>query len=293
MGLLKLIRDSIYSPQFYRELAGKPFSFSLKYFYSLVVVIALVLTIVFSMEFIPQMNALVQSVIRAFTGSIPADVVVTIQRGMASINKKEPYAVPLPDEFRRTFKDIPDANSPEAENLFVVDTQSLLSLERFLEHKTVFWLTKNALVMGGRDELRVQSLQRVPGTVLDKAFLASVAAKLQPFLRWLPPLVVFGVFTVFVLLFSSTLVYLLVGAFVVWGVARARGARLTYGASYRLGLHAVTAALVVHAFQLLILPGVPFRMFIVYTAVLAVVVWCSVKGEKSAGENRPLPQGTS
>ena len=59
---LKLVKESIYSPNFYRSVLGRPLSFSLKYFYTLVLGFSIVLTFYFSFLLVPRFNAILSSV---------------------------------------------------------------------------------------------------------------------------------------------------------------------------------------------------------------------------------------
>ena len=286
MGLLKLIRDSVYSPAFYRELFGKRFSFSLKYFYSLVVVVALVLTIVFSIEFIPQLHAMLGKFVGSSVELIPPDVTVRIDRGVVSVNQPEPYVVPVPSDLKEYFDE-------SITSLLVIDTSRPFDVEQFKSYHAYMWVLKDSFALGSKDDVRVRSFTDATDVVLNKEIVASFAEKLKSLFKWIPAIAVFGIFIWALFMFSFVLAYLLVGAIFVWGVARLRGVRLGYGASYRVGLHAITGALIIHALQLLLLPRLPFRTLLVYTVVLIAVTWCNVKGDGPVPEAQLASQATS
>ena len=96
MSFLQNIGKSIYSPEFYKELLGLPFSFSLKYFYSLAVVLAVALAVIFSFKIIPAAQPFLQSIGPQVLNYYPDELVITIKNGDVSTNVAEPYLLPLP-----------------------------------------------------------------------------------------------------------------------------------------------------------------------------------------------------
>jgi hypothetical protein len=61
-NLPALFKKSVYSPEFYRELSHKPFSFSLKYFYTLASALAAAFAILITLFLVPAIFAFIRDI---------------------------------------------------------------------------------------------------------------------------------------------------------------------------------------------------------------------------------------
>jgi hypothetical protein len=94
MKIFKTIGKNIYDPLYYRVVRAETTGASLKYYYKLVLILALVLTILFSVVIIPAIIVFTNLVKTDGPNWYPADLVVTIKEGKVSTNVAEPYVVP-------------------------------------------------------------------------------------------------------------------------------------------------------------------------------------------------------
>ena len=250
MSLWRTIRASIYSPAFYRSLPGRKLSFSLKYFYSLGVALAIVFAATTSFRALPLITQFLDQAGQTLVVNFPDELAVTIKNGEASTNVAEPYVLPLPDELKTEV----EKNGKRAPaNLLVINTASQASVESWTAHDTFILITKRNIVAGEEPGGRVQIewLSDLPDVTIDRTFVQGLSGDLQAVGRWLAPLVVFGTWFLFLVLWTLTLAYLLFGAVLAWLIARVRKMPISYGGAYRMALHAWTPV----ALLLLVISG--------------------------------------
>ncbi len=286
MNLWHTIRASIYSPEFYRSLPGRKLSFSLKYYYSLGVALAIVFSAVTSFRALPLITQFLDQAGQTLVAHFPEELTITIQDGEASTNMQEPYILPLPDDLKTET----ERNGKQAPaNLLVIDTASQASVESWTAHDTFILITKRNIVAGEERGGRVQIewLSDMPNVAIDRTFVQSLSGDLQAVGRWLAPLVVFGTWVLFLVLWTLTLAYLLFGGLLAWLIARMRKMPVSYGAAYRMALHAWTPV----ALLLTVITGgfpgteIPFIPTILLIVVLVANIR-SAPGESSpAGES--------
>ena len=270
MEFLQTIKESIYSPAFYSELKKERFSFSLKYFYLLAFVLGFCSTVVISYNLIPAVQSFLKSTAMEILNLYPNDLVITIKDGTVSTNVSEPYVLKMPEELHKS------NNEPRFENLLVIDTGTPFTLEEFRAVKTALLLTKDSIVYsenGGK--ITIQSIQNFPNTVIDKPFIVNLVGKIEPFLKFVPPIIVAGTFLFFLASFSWRLIYLLLGAFLIWGIAKVKKAEIGYRKSYQIGLHAMTLGLFVDF--LVSIASIPFHIPFFFTILMLATVFFNLE----------------
>ncbi len=164
----------------------------------------------------------------------------------------------------------------------MVDTSSTFSLAQFASYTTIFWIGKDSVVSGNRGAVRVSSLERIQNVVITKPLIQSYTEKAKGLLRWLSPLVIFGLFLLSLFLFSVNLLYFFFGGFLVWLMARWKKIPLSYKKAYQIALHAGTLGLLLYAlFMILFFPFVPIGFFTFMTVMLIIEVWVNFVREES------------
>ena len=86
MGFLSVLKKSVYGPDFYKSLKDQPFSFSLKYFYSLVLVLSVIMCVIFSYIFLPKANLFFFNTKENFIKEFPDSLVINIEKGRVLTN---------------------------------------------------------------------------------------------------------------------------------------------------------------------------------------------------------------
>ncbi len=266
---LKLVRDSVYSPEFYKGLPDKRFWFSFKYFYSLVLVLALIVTALISLSAVPETQSFLNRTSEKVLNYYPQELEITIQKGQASTNVTEPYFLKLPDEFKTNQ---PDQAANQPENLLVIDTTTPFSVEKFKDYKTLAMLTKDNLVFAKDREIRIYGLDRFPDMKISKAAVSNFVAKVRPFLKFAGPVVVLGLFLIYLIVFSSELFFLLFIALGIWIILKIRKMRVGYVKGYQIGLHAVTLGMLLEAFQFILGFNITIPFLFTILTLLVVVI---------------------
>jgi hypothetical protein len=268
LNVPELFRKSVYSPEFYRGLLDEPFSFSIRYFYTLVLTLSLALTLMYSLTVLPAAYLFLRDLGPRMAAEYPADLVIEVANGEAKMNRAEPFAVPLPERLRDSAR----AAGMPSTNLIVVDPSVDYNINKFREYDSLMWLSKHEFVFANKEnDIRTTDLA---GTEfrLDRALVAQAAAATQGFARWSPVWIVLAVLfmiVAFVVLLSGELGYLLIGALFIWAILRFRGVAAGYKKSYQIGLHAVSIGVLIDAVAYLA-GGAPVWLGM---TVALIIVW--------------------
>ena len=245
----KEIGNSVYNPQFYGNLAGMPKSFSWSYFFKLCFTVSVIFSIIGTLMILPGILAISNG--KLFTKIIqefPAELTVTINKGVVSTNVVEPYAVQISDEIKtlsghkNTDKSVSNAN-----NFVVIDTASDPTISEFEKYETVVLITKNRIFVKdeSKGKVSIQSLEKFPDASVNRETITSVWNKISPFLWILTPLFMAGIFLAGVFGFMGYhLSSLLIIALIIFIIIRLSKRRGSYFEMYRVGLHAITPSVV-------------------------------------------------
>lgn len=271
MNFLKKVKSSVYDPIYYSEILNMNFGGSLKYFFKLSLLLALVGAIYLSFVSIPKVNSFISTFGDRVVEAYPAELEVRLKDGLVSTNVVEPYIIPLPkDEFNA------DYNKSNYENLIVIDTKSDLSLDKFNAYNTVVLLTKNAVLTRDKGKITITELKGTSDLTINRDKLVYWVGKVTPFVKKLPYIIPVLVFTGLFLYFAFSLFYLLFVALLVFIIGKIRKLGLSYKKSYQISLHAITLPLILSTVSLFI----NIKMFrFVPTIILLVVVWVNLKAK--------------
>lgn len=272
MNFLKTIRNSIYSPQFYSTVLTKSFKSSLGYF----LLLSLLLTIIRLTVSSPSLINIPQA-IEEFTQNIiscyPKELDIKIASGQVSSNVEEPYFV--------------SSCETDNKNLVVIDTKTPFSTTQFDTYQAAVWVTKDSVVYK-RDnfETRAYSLTRIKDFKLNKAVLNSYQQIISPYLKFVIPLVLLLGFVSGYLLYTVRLIYLLFLSSIIWLLGKIFKQALSFGQSYKLGLHAITLGLIMDLVVSLTnrwthFSGFPFMVSILTLGVVSVNLILPKKGQNS------------
>ncbi len=274
MNFFKRIGASIYGPEFYRELLTRPFSFSLGYFYMLILSAAFVIALTLGFRVAPQLNAFLNELSADILKSYPDGLTVTVKNGEASTNAEEPYVIPLPEGESGVFH-----GEPGIKNLIVLDTRNPFSIETFEEYKTVAVLSKNSIALRDKDgEIRIQPLANVPHFELTKARVERFVGVVRPWLRVLTPLVFLLIGIGVFIFLNLKLIYFLVAALFVLVIAKVKKLQITYGKAYQVAIHAATPGILAQVLSMIgFFPRIPYLT----TILLIVIVSINLRSPKN------------
>jgi hypothetical protein len=275
MKLREVVKKSLRSPQFYANLAKEPLSFSINYFYSLVLLLSLTLSIVLSLVLVPGIQLFVKQA-TSVANALPDNFHVTITNGVATSSVPSPYFVPLPDELKSVLN---DAGKSNLDNFLVVDTSSTFSNDKFASYKTLLWLTKDKIVGAeNTDSLSETNLTTFPNADFTKSLLQSYAAKGERFLRWLPAVMLLGIFFLSMIVLSFLLLYYFLGAIFVIIVARIKRVPMKYVEAYKVAIHTSTFGLILWSLLfVLFFPAPPFSFITTLSVSIIFFSWWNLE----------------
>ncbi len=239
MKFLKNILNSIYSPSFYAGIPQKSFGSALGYFLLLVFILIIakmaILAPTLLFDIPKNIKTLADSVVNAY----PAELEVKIQNGQVTTNVEEPYFIALPKG---------EGNqSNTITNFVVIDTKTPFSAAAFNNYQTIAWLSKDTLFTKSdrNGEIKTLDLTKFPNYTINKNSLVSLENSFSPWLKFVGPVALIGSLLGLYLVYSGRLIYLLVLALIIWLIAKIFKRALTYGQSYKIGLYAMTLALLI------------------------------------------------
>lgn len=230
--------------------------------------LAVFMTIASTIPIVPLVNTSLNDFSRNLLSYYPDELVLTINQGVVSTNVDEPYYLPMPAVMRAHV-----ATSTDLQYLAVIDTHTPVSVEQFKAYKAGFWVSKEYLVAddntGG---IRITKFGPQVTYTLNEQSVQDMLSAVQPFFKFVAPMLVIVIFVAMLLSFVLNLLYLLFGALLVLLMGKVMKQNWTYGTAYRLCLHATTLPLIVGlAFSLLPLGAgnIPFLS----TVLLLLVVY--------------------
>lgn len=270
MNFVKKIISSVYSPSFYQEVIHQSFWKALRYYLLLSLLLTLIGVVSLFQTIGQKIPATVENVVKQAIDFYPPELVVTINQGQVSTNVEEPYFINLP----ATEDKIDQPN-----NLLVIDTKTPFSSTQFNQYKTIAWLTKDSLFYlnsdSNRGEIRGMDLSKVNDFSVNKNLVSDLSNKSAPWLKVLGPILLMLTGLGIYLSFGFRLIYLLIFTLIVWIVLIVTKRRLSYRQLYKMGIYAMTPALILSQlvsasqnfsnFQ-----GFPF-MFTIITLVVVIL----------------------
>lgn len=285
--LLDVIKASVYSPAFYKAVLSKPLSWSFKYFFSFILIIAVISTAVFGWRLVPTVNSFLSNLAPTILKYFPNELEVVIKDGQATSNVAEPFLIPFPHELAPKSVAINGQNPDEFVNLLVINTKAgFTDWKEFQGYETMALLSKDAIVFMDKGGIKIQPLTGIPNTTINKKELTAILEGIKPFMKFAAPLLVLFIFLGVYSVLSFKVVYLLVAALVLWLIAaKFKGLKIGYKKSYQVGLHAVTAALLLETvLQLFFGVRIPY----VFTILTLVIAWFNLSFEKEESPTPPV-----
>lgn len=285
MRFFRSVRSSIYDPSFYRQLRSSSASAAFGYFALLVFVLSVVVGIVISVTGWHQVvsSGVLGNARQVIASLYPDELILHYRDGRISSNVAEPYFIATPPSWRENDREESSEENRMPANLVVISTRQPVSHADFARYDTNVILAGDSLwtFEASKGKTQIYALDRLgddPITV-DKATVNKLADKVIGYVK--PVLAIVFVllpFPIFLGLMIGYLVYLLLGACLVWVVAKVRHVELGYGQSYKLGLHLMTLpllyALVAHLIPALDIPWL-------FTIILVIVAYLNLRPVES------------
>jgi hypothetical protein len=275
MNIFIKIKNSIYNPQYYKELLQKPFSYSIKYYLLFSLIISIIFGGIFFVKFLPTARVIIEKGSQ-LSSYYPKELEVIVKEGRASTNIPEPYFIKMPDGI--------DQQEVENgfDNILVIDTKNNFSLEKFNSYKTVALLTADSFVyVDEQNGVAVKQLKDFEDFKLNKLLVDDFMNRISPYFVILYPLSVIAILFVTFMALISKLVYLLFGALVLWILFKIRGININYKKSYQLGVHLLTLLVVIESVIMLL----PVQLHIPFLSTILLIILALINIRKEPQKN--------
>lgn len=239
MKILNQIKNSVYNPEYYRELLSQPASYSVKYLFKLSLIFALLFVIGISAFFLPKMISMINSVGPGIINNYPNELEISVKEGNVSTNVQEPYFIKTPDSWKNGEK-----KEKTPENLVVIDTKSEPSADNLKKYATLLLVTKNYVIYHDNNgKITAETLEKMPNMIINKDSVTQFSKKYSPYLNLFIPFIILILFVFSFFIVAFRMIYLLIVALFIWLIARIKKVDIGYGKSYQLGIHLMTAPL--------------------------------------------------
>jgi hypothetical protein len=233
VAFIRRIKDAIYGPEFYKDVAALDPGRAWRYFFGLAALVSLASTAIVGVPGALTAKRYVTSEARQLIAQVPQDYFVTVKDGVAAATS--PLSVALALDGLEDRADLPA-------NLVVVDTEREWTPEMNKEVDALVVVAKDGI--GLTDEVSDERFfsyaeKEVEGTLTyaDVVTYGQRAAGAAP---WILIAANVLLFLVVFLGEMVTLLWLLVGAMIVRAIASGRGVALDFGHAYRASLYLAT-----------------------------------------------------
>mgnify|MGYP000420097404 CR=1 FL=1 len=240
---------SLTQPSYYADVLRTRFSFSLKYFAFL----HLLLALMFGVQAGVLANLTdVPAEVSRFFQAVPKDLEVSITDGRLSINKPLPYAIPAPSELRQA----DEGDYADLESLVVFESdQKVQGVSDFLQYRTFALVTETQFYVREEDGISSVNVYEIPKEeeaiffktndleTAKNQFLNSAFIKQKIYV----PVVGIGVaLLTWPLLFVARLIVASIYSLIVYLLVKffptqfAHGQRISYKKSIQVSFHSLT-----------------------------------------------------
>lgn len=266
-SIFETFKKSVYNPVFYQIVATAPLSEAFRYYIKFTLILSLVMTVALGVLLVPQGIVFVKERAPELVKTYyPKELVVHIEKGIASANVPMPYFVPLIGATGA-------ATTTAMQNMLVIDTTQGFDKTKFEEYKTYVLLTNTDIVTrNDNGQITIQSLRVVPPVTISQDVLLSWVINVQNYTGYI---VVIGIIITFIIMMLGYLMYLvllLLLALIPKSIAYLKKTPLSYVSAYKMSLYAIIPALALKT--LLNILGVFFLpayfTLLVFTLVIAV-----------------------
>ncbi len=273
MSIVGTALNTLYKPEFYRELKEKSLKNTIGYFTKLALVCALfggILAAVFVSPIVFKVLADLQSEVTAY---YPPDLEITIEKGIASTNaKSEPIFFPIKDNWKQVVGNNTITKSPDnktLENIFVLNTkaQNEVTPDSFKNMNTYSLLTqKNFISYDSSHNIVIKDLSQFGDTKINK----DVIARLFALARFIPPTLPVIYFLLSFISIFSTLISLIGVAFLFFLIQYVTKYHISFKDSYKTVVYA--SSIPIFLSILFFLAGIPISGILTLLFLMTLLV---------------------
>jgi hypothetical protein len=263
-----VFKKSISSPEYYKELLATKLAYTIKYYLFLSLILSLVISCVVSIKAIPNTIVGLKNISGEIKKIYPDDLLITVKDSKWTINKPEPYIIPLPETA------VDKTKEDSLKNIIVF--YKVGTIEDFNTFKTFALVNEtNILTQEDNSGIKATPISKLPDFDADKSKVNEIVDRLYSYLKYLPyflPLILF--FDQFILNYIGLkILYIIWVGFVLFLFSLIRRNKISYISAVRVGIHTMTLPLILEAILYLAKVEVPISKWIfVVNVILAIFV---------------------
>jgi hypothetical protein len=271
-----IFKNSITSPEYYKELLETKFAYTIKYYVMLSLFLSLIVTSFLSIKMIPGSKEGLRLGTEEIKKTYPDDLTISVKDGSWTINKPEPYVIPLP-EFSKT------KENTGIDNILVFYKQG--TIDDFNNFKTFALVNEtNILAKDSNSSIKVTPIKELPNFDLNKTKVNEFFDKLYSYLKYVPfflPLFIF----IWQMLFNFLgvrIFYILWIGLVVYLFSLIRKNKVSYKSACRVAIHTMTIPLILEVVLSFVDFTIPLSSwFFIINIILSIVVLERLSKEKT------------
>jgi len=201
--IFETFKKSIYNPVFYQNAVTTPLSDIVRYYIKFSLLLSVAMTVYLGVALVPQGIRFVKEHAPELVKSyFPAELTINIEKGIASVNVKEPYIILGKNGSQAVLKE------QGLESMLVIDTKNEFNKNKFDEYKTFALLTKTEIVTRSNNgQITIQDLRAAPDASINQEWLLSWVEKTKDSLG---TIVFVGIIGTFIAMLFGYLKYFIV-----------------------------------------------------------------------------------
>ena len=237
--IFETFKKSIYNPVFYQNAVTTPLSDIVRYYIKFSLLLSVAMTVYLGVALVPQGIRFVKEHAPELVKSyFPAELTINIEKGIASVNVKEPYIIQGKNGSQAVLKE------QGLESMLVIDTKNEFNKNKFDEYKTFALLTKTEIVTRSNNgQITIQDLRAAPDASINQEWLLSWVEKTKDSLGTIVFVGIIGTFIAMLFGYLKYFIVLLLFALIPRLIAYLKKMPLSYGGAYRISLYAIVPAL--------------------------------------------------
>jgi hypothetical protein len=223
---------------YYRDILKTGFGFSVKYYLFLALLASILTTTAISIKLVPQSFKIFGDLVNSARSAFPDDLVFSIKSGEWTINRTEPFIVPLPKlgEWEQ------DSGVKNPTNLVVFDHNG--TIEDLDNLDTLILFNKVNVLYREENKISVVPIKDLPDNIINKTEFDKFVSVFVSILKLFPVLMVLMIFVgVLVLNIVFRVFYFAWFSLFVWLASKIIGNSLGYNESVRISIHSATLPL--------------------------------------------------
>lgn len=273
-----IFTKSLSSLDYYKEMLKTPFSFSIKYLFMLALLASIVVAGVTSIKVFPELKKDAKDFLVVVKNIYPQGFEITVENGGWSINRPEPFAIPLPMPGK--------TEQVSGVNLIVFNKEGTIEEAE----NTMILVNKTNILFKNDNKFEVYALKNLnlPNGKFTQQNFDGVVSKFSGAIKYLPYVVIVFMFIGTLFYYSvAKVVHLLFIGLILWLFAAVARAKRPYLEVFRIGLHTITLPIILDVLVSLTNIRVPLPgWFAIINVLFGVLVLNSLIKVKAKAKSR-------